>query len=350
MASLLRRLRRGHEILVSFAGRLPEEIAAVLRERRAEGARVALYAQRPYDAEALVSLLTEGFAVHPQEAECGGAPPGPLPVTRPGMVIIDRRHRCALETGEALPLEVAGSGPSSAHYLLSCRRRELVVITGRAHHCDDQAGILVLEELEHLTFAPRCRLPVTRGQWVRVLGVRVVSPFEPPYLPHTVEALDVRPLVRAVEGGAPGHALLAEELPGRVLGPWEAMLRDRGFVDLWDAAAYLQQHRIHPAEALRSVAPEASPVAVWALTAAAALALQQEMADYVAVKGEIQRALAVLAELAGAEAGPPGSLHQRVGLAPRALAAAIDAVALEVVAAALDEPEPRSGYSARTGA
>jgi hypothetical protein len=339
MSSLLRRLRRGHEILVSFAGRLPEEIAAALRERRAAGASVTLCAQRPYDADALVSLLTEGFAVHPQE------------VTRPGMVIIDRRHRCALETGEALPPEVA-----SAHHLLSCKRRELVVITGRARHCDDEAGILVLEELEHLTFVPRCRLPVTRGQWVRVLGARAVSPFEPPYLPHTVEALDVRPLVRAVEGGAPGHALLAEELPGRVLGPWEAMLRDRGFVDLWDAAAYLQQHRIHPAEALRSVAPQASPVAVWALTAAAALALQQEIADYVAVKEEIQRALAVLMELAGAEAGlaadrpPPGSLHQRLGLAPRALATAIDAVALEVVAAALDEPEPRSGYSARTGA
>lgn len=333
MTALLRRLRGAGEALVSFVGSLPPEVEEALRERRADRMRVELFAQRPFAGEALAALQRNGFVIHPQE-----------PVS-PEMMILDRHYYHALDTGEALPRD-----PALLSHLLSIRARELVVTTGRVGRCDDNAGILVLEELEHLTFDVRCRLPVTRGQWVQVQGSRSLSPFAPTYLPHTIEALEVMPLVRAVTGGGPGHSVLAEELPARVLQRWEAVLRARGLTDLWDAAGYLQQHRIHPQEALHCLAPGASRLVGWALTAAAALALQQGMGGHAAVKAEIQHGLRAMAEAISPEANLPGSLHHHLGLQPKALEAVIDAIALEVVAAVQEQPTPKTGFSARTGA
>jgi hypothetical protein len=290
---------------------------------------IALFAQRPYDIDVLASLREKGFPVHPQE------------VVSTEVVIIDRRHYFALDGGEPLPRNAA-----LTVHLLALRDRELVVIRGRVRRGDDRAGILVLEGLGHLWFEVRCRLPIVRGQWVRVLAERPLSPFVPRYLPHTLQALEVRPLVRpAADRAAP-----AEALPLPVIKRWEALARDHGFMDLGDTAAYLQQHRIHPEEALHAVASGAPRFAVWALTVAAALALQQEIADPSAVKTELQRGLTELIEALPGATPSPGSLNQRLGLEPRALEAAMDAMALEIVAAVLDEPAPETGFSARTGA
>jgi hypothetical protein len=334
MASMLRQLRRAREVLVSFAGRLPPEVEAALEERRADARRVELLAQRPYDVEALASLLAKGFMVHPQE------------LASAEVVIVNRHSHYALETGERLPADSA-----LTCRLLATRGEEMVAITGRARRCDDRAGILILEELEHYTFDVRCRLSVTRGQWVRVLGVRPLSPFVPTYLPHTVQALEVVPLMRHAEGGAPGHAILVEEVPPRVLEQWEAVLSERGFLDLWDAAGYLQQHRIHPEESLRSAAPGASRLVVWALTAAAALALQQGTDDLTEVRTEVERGVGLLAAATAGEDGLPAGWDQRMGLAAEALYRVVDAAAREVVTAVQRESVPRrTGLSTRTGA
>jgi hypothetical protein len=115
-------------------------------------------------------------------------------------------------------------------------------------------------------------------------------------------------------------------------------------------ARTVQQHRIHPEEALHAVAPGAGRLAVWALTAAAALALQQDVAGPAVVKIEVHQGLTALIDALPGAAASPGNLNQRLGLEPRALEAAIDAMTLEIVAAVLDEPAPETGFSARTGA
>jgi hypothetical protein len=327
-SELLRQIRRGREILVSFTGRLPSTVGEALEARHEGRVRIELFAQRPYDIEALASLREKGFLVHPQKA------------LSEEVVIINRRYHYALRTGEPQP-----GDPALAAHLFAMRERELAVITGRVRRCDDRAGILVLEDLEHLTFDVRCRLPVVRGQWARVLGERPLSPLAPSYLPHTLRALEVQPLVRP----ATSRAVLADELPPGVVEQWDAILRDRGFIDLEDAAAYLQQHHIHPEAAVRAVAPEASRITVWALVAATALVLQQDVAEYGSVKSGLLRSLSALRGASCQDGEPGGGLTPRLGLEPSAFEAAIAAVALEVVTAILKEPEPWTGFSARTG-